>query len=309
MPRGDWLKLSKAWRLALALAFAAAVAGASVGWGLWQQAEYERQAQHESAEHASYARDYIGNRCLALARLDKIDCATKARDEHRSYQRDEQDLVAQKTSALWTMIMGWAATFGMVLSAVGVYLVWTTFAETRRANQITLSEQRAWINIEVDEAKFTRQKAGDLCIVCKIMIVNIGRSPAHNLYYQTQHLKGQWQVAEQPDIYAPGGRGFYEAVIGDRRGIHVAALMPGEVTYVTAVNVVTDDTLSEPLGESRLLPRYAIYATYETVGLDHLGEIGKVVTFQSSTLIDHGKRVYGHSPVTAAIADRGTHVI
>lgn len=180
MLRGDWRKLSKAWRLALALMFAAAIAGTWVGWGLWQQAEYEWKAQHQSAEQASYARDYIRDRCLSLARLDKIDCATKARDEHRVYQRDEQDLVAQKTSALWTMIMGWAATFGMVLSAVGVYLVWTTFAETRRSNEIasdTAKRQlRAYVAVESATITITGHS---IKVVANVR--NFGETPAHSV--------------------------------------------------------------------------------------------------------------------------------
>ena len=192
MLRGNRRKLGKAWRLALALAGAAIVAGLSVGWGLSQQAEYERQAQHQSAEHASYARDYIRDRCLTFSVLDKIDCTTKARDEHRAYQRVEQDLVAQKTSALWTMIMGWAATFGMVLSAVGVYLVWTTFAETRRANEIASQAVRPWLRLLIENHFPYEYVEGDSPYVFRPKIVgeNFGNAPAVSINRTVSLLRG-----------------------------------------------------------------------------------------------------------------------
>jgi hypothetical protein len=104
------LKVSKAWKLAAALAFAAALAGTSVWWGLSRQGEFEWVAQHESSLQAIYASDHVRNRCLLLARFEKMECAVKSRDEHRAYDTNEQGLVAQKTSALWTMIMGCAAS-------------------------------------------------------------------------------------------------------------------------------------------------------------------------------------------------------
>lgn len=182
MLRGDWRNLSKAWRIALSLALAATIAGSSVGWGLWQQAEYERKAQHRSAEHARDASNYIRNHCIASSILDKIDCATKARDEHRSYQRNEQDLVAQKTSALWTMIMGWAATFGMVLSAVGIYLVWTTFAETRRANEIAREAQRPWVRLGIMEEGSLRIEADKITLIVDMLLENFGSAPALDVW-------------------------------------------------------------------------------------------------------------------------------
>ena len=182
MLRGYRGKHGKAWRLAFALAGAALVAGLSVGWGLSQQAEYEWQAQHKGAEHARYARDYIRDRCVSMPVLDKIDCATKARDEHRAYQRDEQDLVAQKTSALWTMIMGWAATFGMVLSAVGVYLVWTTFAETRTANNIAREGNRAWVGIEAGPRARLSITPDRLKFETDVIVHNFGNSPALDVW-------------------------------------------------------------------------------------------------------------------------------
>ena len=52
--------------------------------------------------------------------------------------------------------MGAAAVIGMALSAVGVFLVWTTFNETRKANNIakeTLFRQlRAYVTVEALES-------------------------------------------------------------------------------------------------------------------------------------------------------------
>jgi hypothetical protein len=66
--------------------------------------------------------------------------ANKYRLSNRDKQREYEDLIAQRKSALWSMIMGVAALICMALSALGVALVWLTFDEQRKANRLAQEE-------------------------------------------------------------------------------------------------------------------------------------------------------------------------
>ena len=99
----------------------------------------------------------------------------------RDKQREYEDLVSQRKSALWAMIMGVAALAGMALSVVGVVLVWTTFNETRRANEIAKLQNRPFmvpVNISI---KYIIEK-DNICdgfsggISASFKIKNVGNS-------------------------------------------------------------------------------------------------------------------------------------
>jgi len=126
--RGDVTKAG----LAAGIAIAVLVSTAFIGWGLSKSAEYQRQSDYQASEYSAYTYDKVGQSCIGMSIVDKAECIEKARHERRTYERDEQDLVAQRQSALWAYIMGAAAVIGMGLSVIGVFLVWTTFRETRR---------------------------------------------------------------------------------------------------------------------------------------------------------------------------------
>jgi hypothetical protein len=176
-------KLSKAVRLAIAIALAGLIAAGGIGLGLWKQAEYERQAEQHSAEQARHAAYYVRHRCVGLTVLDKVDCATKASAEQRAYQRDEQDLVAQKVTAVWTSIMGGAAVLGMMLSTVGVWLVYTTFKETQRSANVAAENLNVFRKFEDASLslKFLNCQEvppGGAEVTFEFDIQNLGRSAA-----------------------------------------------------------------------------------------------------------------------------------
>jgi hypothetical protein len=127
------------WSITPAIVVCAMIIGA--GW--LQTAEYERQADKQIADYAKYTKSKKSYGCVHTARADKIVCLNAASDAYREYRYNQRDLVAQKTSALWAFIMGAAAVIGMALSAVGVWLVKTTFDETRKANDIARTQARA----------------------------------------------------------------------------------------------------------------------------------------------------------------------
>ena len=112
----------------------------SACYGLYIQALYDQEAQHRGANYAERAANQVEQSCIGMTPPQKAKCLKIAESEYRlkirDNQREQDDLAAQQTSALWTSIMGIAALIGMALSAVGVAFVWTTFQETRVANDI-----------------------------------------------------------------------------------------------------------------------------------------------------------------------------
>jgi hypothetical protein len=135
----NWLK-GRAARLALfgLLAFAPVmVAIGAAGYGFYQQSEYEREADKRYQEYAAHTYYPKREACLKLPFLSQKDCIAKAESEAREYERGEQDLVAQRVTAIWTSLMGSAAIVGMMLSVLGIFLVWTTFKATKKGNKIT----------------------------------------------------------------------------------------------------------------------------------------------------------------------------
>jgi hypothetical protein len=150
--------------------------------GVILQSNYNDAAGKDAAEYSRYAEQEVGESCRGVAEIELVHCFSDARIKgelkKREYEHDAQDLVAQKTSALWTMLMGLAAILGMGLSVVGVYLVWTTFKETRHANEIAKADQRAWVRLSADPRLAREIRKGTLYLRINCVAENTGRSPA-----------------------------------------------------------------------------------------------------------------------------------
>lgn len=116
---------------------AAIICAIIIGWGLFQASDYERQANNKRAEYSEYTDEKITQACIRMAVTERLECVNEAFEAKRDYEANQYDLEAQRKSALWAYIMGAAAVIGMALSAVGVWLVKTTFDETREANRLT----------------------------------------------------------------------------------------------------------------------------------------------------------------------------
>ena len=116
---------------------------------------YRHSAADASIKYERDAKAYQKETCISSPTvLADPDCEAKAEEAKREGQRKEQDLAAQNITAWWTKIMGIAALIGMALSAVGVWLVKTTFDETRKANDISKEVHRPWITISVKPENF-----------------------------------------------------------------------------------------------------------------------------------------------------------
>jgi len=140
MPRGNRSKFFKNRTGLACIAFALTVTTLVIG-GI----ELKRRGAYEGATrnanyYAKAAQNNVRSKCAGLSGQRRIDCAQPIEDTARQNQREEYDLYAQKTMALWTAPIGWMAVLGVALSGVGVYLIWVTFQETRNANDIARLE-------------------------------------------------------------------------------------------------------------------------------------------------------------------------
>lgn len=196
-----------------------AVAGITGGvwYGLVNEASYEQEAIRQHTDHAERTAEQIKQSCFRLSSSEKAKCIRDAKAEYRleAYDKrhDAADLVAQRTSALWTSIMGIAALIGTGLSIVGVVLVFITFRETRRATDtakqalavskdVAAAELRPWITISL---KLTKFEASDhsIDVDYEVAFKNIGKTAARNLSTRvTSRFIGNNAVDEIDAIYA-----------------------------------------------------------------------------------------------------------
>ncbi len=149
MPRGDWFKQPKV-RLTLGLLFAVLLCGGWIAYGLLESAKYERQSAAKTDNYARYTSYKVAEACVGVSHLERVKCLQEAEDAKAEYEYNQADLVAQRQSALWAYIMAAAAVIGMCLSVIGVWLVWTTFRETRAANEIAGTSVRAWVSVTLE---------------------------------------------------------------------------------------------------------------------------------------------------------------
>ncbi len=145
----------------------------------------QSEASDRANKYGEDAQSYKQRRCVGLAPAIAEDCQHQADQTARENQRVELDLAAQQMTAWWTQIMGVAALVGMALSAVGVWLVWTTFAETKAANEIARMDQRPWLHIEIEKIGQLAYNESDLdfMIISDFVakVSNSGKGLAHDV--------------------------------------------------------------------------------------------------------------------------------
>lgn len=101
---------------------------------------YVESAAEEADEHRREAYNQISEFCLSLPAAQAQQCMYQARNTAYQQEHEDADLAAQRQMAMWTKWMGIAAFFAILVSIAGVFLVWTTFRETRRANTTARKE-------------------------------------------------------------------------------------------------------------------------------------------------------------------------
>jgi hypothetical protein len=192
MLRGYWCSIIKVAGISLLL-----FAGYAVFSALsWHSTSLENEAAQRTKIHGQNAENRIERVCISP--LAKPDCVEEARQAQRENEREEQDLAAQKVTAWWTKVMGIAALIGMALSAVGVWLVKTTFDETRKANDIARDANRPWVSITVVPKAFRLRSKG--FFEFDVILKNVGGSAAVNLNFVADATFGHLHKEDVTDI-------------------------------------------------------------------------------------------------------------
>jgi hypothetical protein len=183
MLRSYWLSIIKVAGLSLLL-FAGYTLFSTLSW---HSTSLENEAAQRTKIHGQNAENRIERVCYSP--LAKPDCVDEARQAQRENEREEQDLAAQKVTAWWTKVMGLAALIGMALSAVGVWLVKTTFDEAREANEIarksSVSQNRGWLIVETIETELFLKRSGpkiEIAGTIWFVIKNTGRSACSEIW-------------------------------------------------------------------------------------------------------------------------------
>jgi hypothetical protein len=118
-------------------------------------------------------------------------------EDERKKSREIEDLNAQKDMALWAKAMFWATVAAVIITGLGLILIWRTLIHTRRATKYAgvmardakkanaLHEkaahhaQRAWLKVDaelLDNLQF--DEGGTASFRIKFTADNIGKSPA-----------------------------------------------------------------------------------------------------------------------------------
>jgi hypothetical protein len=164
----------------IATLFCVTAAIYAYSWGISKQAEYEWTANENARKYANYTYGPERSACLREPIQNQPYCIAQADDKKRDYQRNEDDLIAQKSTAVWTFLMGCAAIVGVALSALGIFLVWTTFRATREGNNIAREIGEAQVRAYLSVASATYQ-LGKKSISARVSITNVGQSTASSV--------------------------------------------------------------------------------------------------------------------------------
>jgi len=176
---------------------AGSILALSVGYSFWSDAtglesQIRLQAQEHAEQYANPASVSIEHKAPNISSPRQDNCISTEEDSANEAERGTYDLEAQQIMANWTRVMGKAAIVGMGVGILGLFLIFITFWETRKAavagrkaNDITRDLQRARI---VPVTKFEAIPYGkdQFIIGCE----NIGTTPAFNLRCAIQVVIG-----------------------------------------------------------------------------------------------------------------------
>lgn len=228
MPRGRWILL-----VALGLAL-----GGNV-----QPVNDRGNSQGSAAER----KENENPKAPLIAPINQQVSAPNVSPEHERYaeeerQRGRDDLVAQQASAFWTRVMGIVAIFALTLSTAGVWLIYTTFRETRRAASSAQRTYEAFVNVERPRLVVIPELVCDFAehiMKVQMSVSNIGRSTAALIESRFDMQVG----VEFPEAFKctsrlggtlqPGSNGTFQPAVIDVRELKEKPFLGGYVEYRT----------------------------------------------------------------------------
>lgn len=172
---------------AIGLIVLALLSGGTAYWLISEanqlQRIYQQEAKAEADRYTSNADIAAESRCLSLPPQAQRQCQAEESDATRQGRRDEYDLEAQRTMAVWTRYMGIAAIIGMAVGIFGVGLIFVTFRETRRAATSAQKTHDAFVAVErprlIARARDCYYEPDKRRVIVRIEAENIGKSTAY----------------------------------------------------------------------------------------------------------------------------------
>jgi hypothetical protein len=159
----------RGWRYFLAIGLAALLGfgfSSAILLDAWRSQTYYEQQAGKAAQTARDSGSIHAERACALVSLaERAECQADEYNEARERERQEYDLQAQLVMSAWTRAMGLAALVATVTGIIGVGLVYATFDETRKGNQIA---KRA-----AEAAERDAQAARDSLVLAERAIIRI----------------------------------------------------------------------------------------------------------------------------------------
>lgn len=152
------------------------------------------QRDQNTAENANIAVGISRMGSALEAQNTKTDPYEKERNE-----REIRDLQAQENSAYWAGAMFYATCVAVILSIVGIFLIYITFRAQRNGNDIAKDtaalQLRPYVMLTDDKLGDGKLEVGEIFYFA---IRNFGQTPARNL-----QLRRSWNIVNRPigDIY------------------------------------------------------------------------------------------------------------
>lgn len=238
----------------LALTLGLAFVACALVYGLSQQSYYLQTADNAAAEYARHTAYEEKKACRGVATVQLSQCRADAKAEYTQKQADNRreydDLVAQQTSALWTKIMGVTAIIGLALSALGVFLIWGTWIETRRIGE---AQARAYLAIE--RAGLCVWENGTVEIALDVR--NLGASPAHDFLWRSEVYLGYRGHADLKD--------FDPVIVSNVPGSDIPTSAPVEVGQIAHPIVLDPENLQKFLGPEGVLVTVKLWYCWRDV--------------------------------------------
>jgi hypothetical protein len=230
MARSDWFRgLETKIGIFVALIIAAIAIGWGWNYGLRNEQIYEQEARQgysDQSENGCYQIAQPQMQGSSVGQASKISCtpSEKAKQENDN-RRNYADLVAQRSSALWAKIMGIAALIGMGLSFMGVTLVWTTFRETRKANDIAIDADRPWVGFKQGVNGHLQIEQKTMRYDMSIPATNYGVRPALAVTGRIKALLDDEEIGDLND--------FAKAMFVEANDeVHFATVFPGQAENI-----------------------------------------------------------------------------
>lgn len=139
----------------------------------------------------------LASACRSDSGSLSVRCANEKLATYYSQRTTQDSLQVQKDMAYWSMLVFFATALTVLVTSVGVWLIWGTLRETKgllleaqnttaqatRMNELTeqglVDQQRAWLKIHDIQGSFGLENS-DIYLSARIPIENIGRSTARD---------------------------------------------------------------------------------------------------------------------------------